>query len=70
MLASDTRIAPPQDRFLAHHAAVVYFWVLIATWMISPTLAYNFSELIEARSRRDRAEIARRELANQTGLPP
>ena len=58
MLASDTRIAPPQDRFLAHHAAVVYFWVLIAMWMISPTLAYNFSELIEAHAVDTYAEFA------------
>ena len=59
-------IAPPQDRFLAHHAAVVYFWVLIAMWMISPTLAYNFSELIEARCSRDCAEIAPRFLGQSS----
>ena len=37
-------------RFLAQHAAIVYYWVLVALWAISPSLAYNFSELIEAHA--------------------
>lgn len=37
-------------RFLAGHSAVVYYWVLCALWLVSPTLAYNFSELIEAHA--------------------
>jgi Alternative oxidase len=36
------------DRFLAYHAAVVYYWVLIVFYLFAPELAYNFSELIEA----------------------
>ena len=39
-----------RDRFLAHDAAIVYFWLLVALWLLSPTLAYNFSELIEAHA--------------------
>ena len=35
------------DRFLARHAAIFYFIVLNHVWLISPSLAYNFSELIE-----------------------
>ena len=27
------------DRFLAQHSAVLYFWVLVALWLLSPTLA-------------------------------
>ena len=38
------------DRFMAGHSAIVYYWVLILMWLISPTLAYNFSELIEAHA--------------------
>ena len=38
------------DRFLAQHAAIVYYWLLVALWLLSPTLSYNFSELIEAHA--------------------
>ena len=38
------------DRFLAQHAAIVYYWILVLLWLLSPTLAYNFSELIEAHA--------------------
>jgi ubiquinol oxidase len=38
------------DRFMAGHAAVIYYWVLVLMWLLSPTLAYNFSELIEAHA--------------------
>jgi len=34
-------------RFLAQHASIVYYFVLIGLWVLSPTLAYGFSELIE-----------------------
>ena len=39
-----------RDRFLAQHAAIVYFWLLVSLWLLSPTLSYNFSELIEAHA--------------------
>ena len=35
------------DRFLAEHAAIVYYWVLIVMYMLSPKDAYAFSELVE-----------------------
>jgi len=34
-------------RFMANHAAILYYWVLNALWLVSPALAYGFSELIE-----------------------
>ena len=40
-----------RDRFLGQHAAIVYYFVLVALWLISPALAYNFSELIEGTRR-------------------
>lgn len=38
------------DRFIAQHSALVYFLIMQAMWVLSPTLAYNFSELIEAHA--------------------
>ena len=45
-------------RFLAQHAAIVYYFVLIALWLTSPSLAYNFSEIIEAHAVDTYAEFA------------
>ena len=33
-------------RFLAQHSAIAYYFGLIALWILSPSLAYNFSELM------------------------
>jgi hypothetical protein len=38
------------DRFAGYHAAVIYYWVLDLLWMISPFLAYQFSELLESHA--------------------
>lgn len=38
------------DRFMAQHAAIVYYIILVALFVASPKLAYNFSELIEAHA--------------------
>jgi ubiquinol oxidase len=46
-LGGDARWA---DRFFAFHSAIVYYWVLVLIWLVSPTLAYNFSELIESHA--------------------
>lgn len=35
------------DRFLARHSAIFYYLILNHLWLISPSIAYNFSELIE-----------------------
>jgi ubiquinol oxidase len=35
------------DRFLAEHAALLYFWVLVAFYLVSPSASYAFSELVE-----------------------
>jgi len=39
-----------RDRFAAQHASIVYYWVLVGLWVLSPNLAYTFSELIEAHA--------------------
>jgi len=33
-------------RFLAQHSAIAYYFGLIVLWILSPSLAYNFSELM------------------------
>eukprot|EP00775_Hariotina_reticulata_P006705 gene6705-6926_t len=38
------------DRFMAQHAAIVYYIILVVLFIVSPKLAYNFSELIEAHA--------------------
>ena len=38
------------DRFLAQHAAVFYYWTVVLFFAVSPSNAYTFSELVEARS--------------------
>ena len=35
------------DRFMAQHAAVFYYWVLVGFFAFSPSLAYMFSEMVE-----------------------
>ncbi len=39
-----------RDRFLGQHAAIFYFLFMCLTWLASPALAYNFSELVEAHA--------------------
>lgn len=37
------------DRFMAQHAAVFYYWVIVGFFAFSPQTAYIFSELVEVR---------------------
>ncbi|KAJ7566239.1 hypothetical protein O6H91_02G093600 [Diphasiastrum complanatum] len=43
-LGGDLRWA---DRFFGQHAAFFYYWILNLMFLVSPKVAYNFSELIE-----------------------
>lgn len=38
------------DRFLAQHTALVYYWVVVALYIISPSSAYHFMELVEGHA--------------------
>eukprot|EP00741_Cyanophora_paradoxa_P006636 tig00001029_g6420.t1 len=38
------------DRFVAGHAAVVYYWITTAMYVLQPAAAYNFAELVEAHA--------------------
>mmetsp|Transcript_15812 Transcript_15812/g.37216 ORF Transcript_15812/g.37216 Transcript_15812/m.37216 type:complete len:466 (+) Transcript_15812:57-1454(+) len=35
------------DRFVAQHAALTYYWAVVVLFMAQPSLAYNFSLLVE-----------------------
>mmetsp|Transcript_2890 Transcript_2890/g.10522 ORF Transcript_2890/g.10522 Transcript_2890/m.10522 type:complete len:486 (+) Transcript_2890:1666-3123(+) len=58
------------DRFLAMHSAILYFIVLVFLWLVSPTLAYNFSELIEAHAVDTYGEFVDANEALLKELPP
>ena len=36
-----------QDRFIAQHLGVAYYWVTVAVYLVSPRMAYNLMEQIE-----------------------
>eukprot|EP01041_Mallomonas_annulata_P006697 gene6697-13579_t len=57
-------------RFFAQHSAIVYFFVLLSVWAISPSLAYNFSELIESHAVDTYAEFAESNKELLMQLPP
>ncbi|MEM9508357.1 MAG: alternative oxidase [Cyanobacteria bacterium P01_E01_bin.35] len=35
------------DRFIAQHAALIYYWVIVILYVIRPKSAYYFAELVE-----------------------
>ena len=58
-----------QVRFLAQHAAVAYYWVLVLLFMASPSLGYLFSVLLEGHAVDTYAEfVEANEQANPTLL--
>jgi len=59
-----------KDRFLGQHAALVYYVVLVLMWGISPALAYNFSELIEAHAVDTYAQFVDQNEAILKSMPP
>jgi ubiquinol oxidase len=58
------------DRFMAQHAAIVYYIILVALFVFSPKLAYNFSELIEAHAVDTYGEFADANVKMLKTLPP
>lgn len=59
-------------RFAAQHAAIVYFFAMIFLWVLSPTLAYGFSELIESHAVDTYTQLAEenKELLKTMPVPP
>ncbi|MEO0350416.1 MAG: alternative oxidase [Cyanobacteria bacterium P01_A01_bin.15] len=35
------------DRFLARHVALLYYWIIVGIYIVSPRSAYHFMELVE-----------------------
>lgn len=58
------------DRFVGQHSALAYYWITLLMWLVSPTLAYNFSELIEAHAVDTYAEFMDANEAALRELPP
>lgn len=38
------------DRFLAQHVALLYYWIIVGLYLISPSSAYHFMELVEGHA--------------------
>jgi len=60
------------DRFAAQHAAIFYYWVVVALFLADPALAYNFSLLVEEHAYVTYAEFVEqnREALRQIPPPP
>ena len=41
------------DRFFGYHAAIVYYWALVAVYLCSPRIAYQFMEVRMDEERSD-----------------
>ncbi|MGI0493983.1 alternative oxidase [Alkalinema pantanalense CENA528] len=40
------------DRFLARHVALLYYWIIVVIYVLSPRSAYHFMELVEQHAYR------------------
>lgn len=40
------------DRFLARHVALLYYWIIVLLYFVSPKSAYHFMELVEGHAYR------------------
>ncbi|PRW56883.1 plastid terminal oxidase [Chlorella sorokiniana] len=58
------------DRFLAEHAAVFYYWVLVAIYLVSPSASYQFMEMVEEHAADTYAEFAEQNREQLQGIPP
>jgi len=56
-------------RFLGYHAAVVYYWLLVAVYLFSPRIAYQFMELLEAHAVDTYATFVEENRAELEALP-
>lgn len=58
------------DRFVAEHAALLYYWLLIAVYLVSPSQSYAFMELVENHAVCSYAEFAEENAELLRGIPP
>lgn len=66
-LGGDRRWA---DRFVTYHAALAYFWFLVASFFLSPPEAYRFSQALEAHAVDTYAEFIEVNEVALKELPP
>mmetsp|Transcript_27790 Transcript_27790/g.46681 ORF Transcript_27790/g.46681 Transcript_27790/m.46681 type:complete len:429 (+) Transcript_27790:109-1395(+) len=59
-----------KDRFIGYHAAIVYYWLIIAVYVLSPRIAYQCMELIECHAADTYATFLRENAATLRNLPP
>jgi len=57
------------DRFLAHHAALVYYWFLVFLYMVNPRASYEFSELVEEHATDTYSQFLEENASRLKGLP-
>jgi len=60
------------DRFFAQHAALVYYWIVVILFLMDPSLAYNFSLLVEEHAYVTYAQFVEenRQVLQQVPPPP
>ena len=57
------------DRFLARLTALIYYWVIVLLYMLSPRHAYYFSQLVEEHAYHTYDNFVRRNAAKLKQLP-
>eukprot|EP01026_Neomeris_dumetosa_P031684 TRINITY_DN25117_c0_g1_i3.p1 TRINITY_DN25117_c0_g1~~TRINITY_DN25117_c0_g1_i3.p1 ORF type:complete len:412 (-),score=52.87 TRINITY_DN25117_c0_g1_i3:473-1657(-) len=58
------------DRFLAHHSAIAYYWLVVLFYFISPKHSYHFMEMIEGHARDTYTEFILQNKHKLKDLPP
>lgn len=58
------------DRFLAYHSAILYYIALVIMYLVSPSIAYNFSEKLETHAVSTYLEFASANEKLLKELPP
>lgn len=58
------------DRFVTYHAALFYFWILVALFFVSPPEAYRFSQALESHAVDTYAEFIDANEGSLRELPP
>jgi len=60
------------DRFVAQHAALTYYWLVVGLFIVQPSLAYNFSLLVEEHAYVTYSQFAdeNKEILQKLPAPP
>lgn len=58
------------DRFIAAHAAIVYYWLLLLLFWVKPEAAYTFSEMLESHAVDTYGEFVDENEKTLKGMPP